>query len=35
MARGTLLKRIEKAEEAAKALAPIQLSEFDEDALVR
>lgn len=33
MARGTLLKRLEKAEEAAKALFPIELSAFDEDAL--
>ncbi len=33
MARGTLLKRLEKAEEAAKALSPIELSAFDEDAL--
>jgi hypothetical protein len=33
MARGALLRRIEKAEEAAKALSPIQLSQFDEDAL--
>jgi hypothetical protein len=33
MARGTLLKRLEKAEEGAKALSPIQLSPSDEDAL--
>jgi hypothetical protein len=33
MALGTLLKRLEKAEESAKALSPIHLSLFDEDAL--
>jgi hypothetical protein len=33
MARGTLLKRLEKAEESAKTLSPIELSPFDEDAL--
>jgi hypothetical protein len=33
VARGTLLKRLERAEEFAKALSPIQLSPFDEDAL--
>ena len=33
MARGTLLKRLERAEESAKALSPLQLSPFDEDAL--
>jgi hypothetical protein len=33
MARGTLLKRLEKAEESAKALSPLRLSPFDEDAL--
>ena len=33
MSRGTLLKRLEKAEESAKALSPLQLSPFDEDAL--
>jgi hypothetical protein len=33
MARGPLLKRLEKAEKAAKALSPVQLSPFDEDAL--
>ena len=33
MAQRALLKRLEKAEEVAKALAPIQLSQFDEDAL--
>ena len=33
MARGTLFKRLEKAEESAKALSPIHLSPFDEDAL--
>jgi len=33
MAHGTLLKRLEKAEAVAKSLAPLQLSQFDEDAL--
>jgi hypothetical protein len=33
MAHGTLLKRLEKAESVAKTLAPIQLSQFDEDSL--
>jgi hypothetical protein len=33
MARGTLLKRLEQAEESAKELSPIQLSSFDEDVL--
>jgi hypothetical protein len=33
MARQALLKRLEKAETAAKELSPIQLSQFDEDAL--
>ena len=33
-ARGTLLKRLEKAEAVAKSLAPLELSPFDEDALV-
>ncbi len=33
MPRGTLLKRLERAEEAARALTPIELSPFDEDAL--
>jgi hypothetical protein len=33
MARGTLHKRLERAEESAKALSPLQLSPFDEDAL--
>ena len=33
MARGTLLKRLERAEESAKALSPLQLSPYDEDAL--
>jgi hypothetical protein len=33
MARGALLKPLEKAEEAAKTLSPVQLSPFDEDAL--
>jgi|ERR1700691_2633030 hypothetical protein len=33
MARRTLLKRLEKAETAAKELSPIQFSRFDEDAL--
>jgi hypothetical protein len=33
MARGTLLKRLEKAEESAKTLSPIELSPFDGDAL--
>jgi len=33
MAQRALLKRLERAEEVAKALAPIQLSQFDEDAL--
>ena len=33
MPRGTLLKRLERAEESAKALTPLQLSSFDEDAL--
>jgi len=33
MARGNLHKRLERAEESAKALSPLQLSPFDEDAL--
>jgi hypothetical protein len=33
MARQALLKRLEKAEVAAKELSPIHLSQFDEDAL--
>jgi hypothetical protein len=33
MAWGVLLKRLERAEEAAKALSPLQLTPFDQDAL--
>jgi hypothetical protein len=33
MPRQALLKRLEKAEVAAKELSPIQLTQFDEDAL--
>lgn len=33
MAQRALLKRLERAEEVAEELAPIQLSQFDEDAL--